>query len=279
MRCGIIGRTLAHSISPVFQNAAFEALGIDARYERWETEPEGLADLVASLRDPDALGANVTVPYKEDVAALVDALQGDAALTGAVNTIVRRGEQIEGHNTDVVGFQRALAGVLGDAPAGRCVVVGAGGAARGVVLALSRCGAKEIAVVNRTIERAIALCDDLARAAGIALMPLPLDEVGRALQAAQVVVNATSVGMAHGPDDGRSPIDGALLRPGMLVCDIVANPVETPLLRAAAKAGARTLGGLPMLVEQGAASFELWTGREAPRSVMYDAAERAMAGA
>jgi shikimate dehydrogenase len=145
------------------------------------------------------------------------------------------------------------------------------------VLALSRRGATEIAVVNRTVERAVGLCEALGDAVRTPLKPMALADVDRALRSANTLVNATSVGMAHGADEGRSPIADDLLRPDLLVCDIVANPLETPLLAAAARAGGRTLSGLPMLVEQGAASFELWTGREAPRSVMYEAAERAMA--
>ncbi len=279
MRCGIIGQRLAHSISPAFQNAAFRALGIDTTYEPWETEPERLAEVVESLRRPDALGANVTVPYKETVVPLVDALHDDAAATGAVNTIVRRDGRLDGYNTDVAGFARALEGMPGGGRPQHAVVIGAGGAARAIVLALARSGARDIAVLNRTVERAIALCEQLAEAASVPLMPLPLDAAARAVRSADIVVNATSVGMAYGPDEGRSPLPAELLRPGLLVCDLVANPLETPLLKAATAAGARTLGGLPMLVEQGAASFSLWTGRAAPLDVMRDAARKAMAAA
>ncbi|MSQ61591.1 MAG: shikimate dehydrogenase [Dehalococcoidia bacterium] len=279
MRCGIIGKPVGHSISPAFQNAAFRALGIDARYETWETEPEGLAAMVATLREADVLGANVTVPYKEAVLPLLDRLSEDAALVGAVNTIVRAGDgALVGHNTDIAGFQRALAEELAAAPVGRVAVIGAGGAARAVVLALARLGAWEIAVANRTIERAITLCDDLAETAGVPLMPLPLTGAVRAVRAARIIVNTTSVGMAGGEGDGRSPIPAMTFHAGQLVCDVVANPLETPLMRDAAAAGARTLGGRRMLVYQGGAAFTLWTGQEAPLDVMLEAARGAMAG-
>ena len=279
MRCGIIGKPVGHSISPIFQNAAFRALGIEARYEAWETEPEGLAAIVATLRAGDALGANVTVPYKEAAPPLLDRLSEDAALVAAVNTILRADDgTLVGHNTDIAGFQRALAEELGGEPVGRAAVVGAGGAARAVVLALARLGATEIAVANRTIGRAIRLCDDLAEATGVPLMPLPLEDAPRAARAARVIVNTTSVGMAGGAGEGRTPITAGAFHAGQLVCDVVANPLETPLMRDAAAAGARTLGGLRMLVYQGAAAFTLWTGREAPLDVMLEAARGAMTG-
>ena len=279
MRCGIIGKPVGHSISPIFQNAAFRALGIEARYEAWETEPEGLAAIVATLRAGDALGANVTVPYKEAAPPLLDRLSEDAALVAAVNTILRADDgTLVGHNTDIAGFQRALAEELGGEPVGRAAVVGAGGAARAVVLALARLGATEIAVANRTIGRAIRLCDDLAEVTGVPLMPLPLEDAPRAARAARVIVNTTSVGMAGGAGEGRTPIPAGAFHAGQLVCDVVANPLETPLMRDAAAAGARTLGGLHMLVYQGAAAFTLWTGREAPLDVMLEAARRAMTG-
>ena len=279
MRCGIIGKPVGHSISPIFQNAAFRALGIEGRYEAWETEPEGLAAIVGSLRKGDTLGANVTVPYKEAVPPLLDRLSEDASLVGAANTIVRADDgTLVGHNTDIAGFQRALAEELGGDPVGRAAVIGAGGAARAVVLALARLGATEIAVANRTVERAIALCDDLAEATGVPLMPLPLEDAPRAVRAARVIVNTTSVGMAGGAGEGRNPIPAGAFHAGQLVCDVVANPLETPLMRDAAAAGARTLGGLRMLVYQGAAAFTLWTGREAPLDVMLEAVRGAMTG-
>ena len=279
MRCGIIGKPVGHSISPIFQNAAFRALGIDARYEAWETEPEGLAAIVASLRESDALGANVTVPYKEAVAPLLDRLSEEVSLVGAVNTIVRADDgTLVGHNTDIAGFQRALLEELAGAPVGRAAVIGAGGAARAVVLALARLGAREIAVSNRTIERAISLCDDLAEASGVPLMPLPPEGARRAARAARVIVNTTSMGMAGGDGEGQSPIATGSFHAGQLACDVVANPLETPFMQDAAAAGARTMGGLRMLVYQGAAAFTLWTGRDAPLDVMLEAARRAMAG-
>lgn len=279
MRCAIIGKPLAHSVSPAFQTAAFRAAGVDATYERWETEPDRLAGAIAALRAPDFLGANVTVPYKERVAPFLDDLRDEASALNAVNTIVNDRGRLVGHNTDVSGFLRALDTVLHDEPVGHAVVLGAGGAARAAVLALGRRGAIEVAVLNRTERRAIDLCADLAEAVASPLMPLGLDAARRALRDANVVVNATSVGMAHGPDADSIPLPPDALHEGLVVVDLVANPLETPLLRAAAAAGARTLGGLTMLVEQGAAAFELWTGLRAPREIMFEAALSATAGA
>lgn len=272
MRCGIIGKPLAHSVSPAFQTAAFRALGIDATYERWETEPGQLAQAIEALRADDVLGANVTVPYKERVVPMLDDVHDDARALGAVNTIVHRGGRLAGHNTDAGGFRAPLEALLAGEGPGHAVVVGAGGAARAVVLALARMGALEIAVLNRTEERAVGLCDALAEVAGVPLMPLGMERATRALRDARVVVNATSVGMAHGAAAGESPLPREALHPGLVVVDLVANPLETPLLRAAAAAGAATLGGLAMLVEQGALAFELWTGQPAPRDIMREAA-------
>lgn len=274
---GIIGYPLGHSLSPVFQQAALDHLGIDARYERWETPPDALVDRVRSLRASDVLGANVTVPYKETVIPMLDALDEWARLVGAVNTIVNQAGRLMGYNTDSYGFLEGLR-EAGFSPKGIAVLLlGAGGAARGVALALAREGAALIAIANRTASRAEALAAEVAcHGPRVETLPLAGDALRRVAQRSQLIVNTTTLGMKHSAGEACSPLAAAWIPSGALVYDLVYNPLETPLLREARRAGARVQAGLSMLVHQGAASFRLWTGREAPVDVMMAAARRAL---
>lgn len=276
---GLIGHPVGHSISPVFQQAAFDALGLDARYERWDTPPQALAERVRMLRTDAYLGANVTVPHKEQVAGLLDSVSTLAARAGAVNTVVTRNGALHGDNTDVPGFARALREVGGVSVTGlRVLLLGAGGAARAVVLALQSEGVRSITIANRHRDRAAQLANELAMPAGPALTTAGSDaeSLSNVIRESELLVNCTTIGMAGSPMAGVSPLPASLLRAGMMVCDIVANPRVTPLLRDAERAGCRTLGGLPMLVFQGAAAFEAWTGRDAPTEIMMAAAAKAM---
>lgn len=275
---GIIGFPIRHSISPVFQQAALDHCQIDATYRAWEVVPDDLGTFVTGLRSAEVLGINVTVPHKEAVIPHLDELDGWASEAAAVNTIVNRGGRLTGHNTDGYGFLRALKEQGGLDPHGRRVLVlGAGGAARGVVLALVREGVGRLTIANRTLVRAQQLAT-LAQARGIAGQAIPLggSSLAQAAAQAELIVNCTTIGMAHGPAENGSPIRCQEVPPGALVYDLVYNPLETPFLRGALQAGARVLGGISMLVYQGAASFEMWTGQPAPVAVMLEAATRAM---
>lgn len=274
MQAGIIGYPLGHSISPVFQQAAFNSLGIAATYERWPTPPDEMERRVQKLRQPNILGANVTVPHKERVIALLDEIDPIARRIGAVNTIVNRNGRLTGHNTDAPGFLRSLTNDAGFSPQGKAVVVlGAGGAARAVMFALAQAGAKSIALCNRTESRAEALATAVRSQADAAITVLPW---GAALPRVDLIVHTTTMGMRGGNDEQVSPLGVHQIPKAALVCDLVYNPAETPLIAAAKTAGAQTLGGLPMLVYQGAIAFELWTGREAPADVMLAAARKAL---
>ena len=278
-RLGIIGFPISHSISPEFQQAALDYLGVKATYQAWAVEPDGLAAFIDELRSPKVLGINVTVPHKEAVIPLVDEVDEWATAAGAINTIVNRSGILTGHNTDGAGFLRALR-EAGDFEPRRCrsLVLGAGGAARAVVLALARENAREITIANRTQDRALQLCQ-VATDNGLQAQAVPLgsQELAQAAASAELIVNCTTVGMAHGPDEHRSLLSHDQIPAAAVVNDLVYNPKETPLLKEARRAGASVLGGLPMLVYQGAASLEMWTGREAPVTVMLEAAARAMA--
>jgi len=276
---GIIGYPIAHSISPIFQQAALDHCGIDATYQAYEVAPDDVGRFVNDLRRDGAWGINVTVPHKEAVIPHLDEVDDWATAAGAVNTIVNRDGRLTGHNTDGLGFLRALQDEGGFVPEGsRVLILGAGGAARGVVLALSRAKVATLIIANRTLERAQRLAD-LAHSADTEGIAIPLDgrDLTEAAGAADLIVNCTTIGMSHGPDEAGSPLPAESITSTVLVNDLVYNPLETPLLKAAAQAGATCLGGILMLVYQGAASFEMWTGRDAPVAVMLEAATKAMA--
>ena len=276
---GIIGYPLEHSISPAFQQAALDHLGLEIRYERWETPPDHLAPRLLSIRRPGILGANVTVPHKESALGLMDETEELAGRIGAVNTIVNRNGRLAGYNTDAPGFLRALVQDGGLDPRGkRAFILGAGGAARAVAFALVGEGAAGITICNRTASRAEALAEAV-RLESSASSPEVRVEVapwGADPGEPDLIVNSTSVGLRHGPTEGQCLLDPSQISRGVLVCDLVYNPVETPLLAAARRAGARTLTGLPMLVYQGAFALELWTGRQPPIDVMFKAARQAL---
>ena len=275
-RLGIIGHPIGHSISPVFQQAALDAIGFDGTYEPWDVEPDEVGEFVDGLRSLDTLGINVTVPHKEAVIPFLDEVDDWASTAGAVNTIVNREGRLSGHNTDGIGFLRALREGAGFDPRGRDVlVIGAGGSARGVVYALARAGIAQLFIANRTVERAerlVALSID----SGVAAEALGLSGASEAAQEVALIVNCTSMGMLHGPDENGTPLTAVDIPSSVLVNDLVYNPQETPLLREAAESGAATLGGIQMLVYQGAASFEMWTGHDAPAAIMLEAATAAM---
>ena len=218
------------------------------------------------------------MPHKEAVIPFLDQVDEWASTAGAVNTIVNRDGHLAGYNTDGIGFLRALREGGNFEPRGRDVLVlGAGGSARGVVYALARVGAAQIFIANRTLERAERLAA-MARDTGAASEALELSDAPGVVREVGLIVNCTSMGMVHGPDEKGTPLSASDIPSSVLVNDLVYNPLETPLLREAARAGAGTLGGIQMLVYQGAASFEMWTQQDAPVAVMLEAADRGHAG-
>ena len=281
LRVGVIGHPVAHSISPRFQQAGFDAEQLDVRYEAWDLSPADLEGFINQLRQDDALGANVTIPYKEAALRHMDGLHQTARFVGAINTIVNNGGHLQGYNTDVTGFQRSLE-EAGINPAGsHAVLWGAGGAARAVAWALIWRGVEALTIINRTAVRAGRLRHDLASAsAGVKLRSMGAsdDGVAAAVADASLVVQCTSVGLKGSQTEGQIPFDPAWLHPRAFVVDLIANPVETDLVRAVNDSGRQAIGGLPMLVYQGAAAFELWTERQAPVDVMLSEAHAAMSG-
>ncbi len=262
----LFGHPVAHSLSPAMHNAAFAALGLPHRYTALDVEPQGLVNVVTTLRHGDALGANVTIPHKEAAVRLVDEASDEVGATGALNTIVRRGSRLVAANTDVWGFNASLfAGGRDLLREGTVLVLGAGGASRACAYALLARGV-EVLVANRSAARLDLLVRSLEvhgrrpRAVPWPRQGAPLDVDG--------VVNATPLGM-HGED----PLRGLAL-PAVVV-DIVPIASETPLVkRARATENVTVVDGLAMLLHQAARSFELWTGVPAPLEVMRAALPR-----
>lgn len=266
----VIGHPIRHSLSPALYNAAFEAEGLDWAFLAFDVaEGDGEA-AVKAMRPLGIEGLSVTMPHKEAAARAVDRLTPTAEKLAAVNCVALRAGELIGDNTDGAGLVDALRRDEGLDLAGlRCLVLGAGGAARAVVLALAHAGAADVAVWGRTPERA-------ARAAGLAgpvgrVLDEPAGEAaGEAADLAfDVIVNATPVGM---PDSPGMPVDPADIRAGTVVVDLIYYPPLTPLLEAARARGAVAVNGLGMLIHQAAHQFRLWTGEDPPLEVMSAAA-------
>ncbi|MBB6646433.1 shikimate dehydrogenase [Halobellus ruber] len=258
---GLLGNPVEHSLSPPMHEAAYDALGMDARYVTFEPDRDAAAGAVAAAETLGIAGLNVTIPFKQDV---LDAVEPDgmARRVGAVNTVDFSASPPRGYNTDVAGVRRAFTHHDVAIEGRDAVVVGAGGAGRAVAFALADAGAA-VHIANRTEERAESLAADVpgATAGG-------LDTLDRVADAG-ILVNATSVGME--PDDEETPVPAAHLHAELAVLDAVYTPVETRLLREASAAGATTVDGAWMLLFQGVAAFERWTGRDAPVAAMNEA--------
>jgi len=274
-RVVLIGHPVAHSLSAAMQQAAFDRLGIEAAYELWDRPPAELADAIAELRTDEYLGANITIPHKERVVPLVDRQTDEAHATGAINTLTKEGKKLVGHNTDVAGFKVALDRLVGRQKMPRqAVVLGAGGGARAVVYGLIREGFQRVVVFNRHLHRGEQLVRHFGRsAAHMDLRAMPWHEsiIEAELAKTKVLVNATSIGLA----DDASPIPAEILTPELMVLDLIYK--RTRLLHDAAAAGCTTADGELMLLHQGAAAFELWTGQPAPIEVMTEALQAARA--
>jgi shikimate dehydrogenase len=275
-RVALLGHPVAHSRSPAMHNAAFRELGLDWRYEALDVEPARFADVLESLPGQGFVGANVTIPHKLSALEAADDSTEVARTVGAANTLSFQGRRVLSDNTDVEGFLTALRERAPEAPAGmHALVLGAGGAGRAVVYALLSAGTARLDVWNRDPERARALVADMAPAAG-----------GTALQSAtqpsmasvDLLVNATSLGMRHAnaspdPREGAEffkavPLSADELDDRLTVVDLVYRHDRTPLQRAAQVRGSRCVDGFDVLVHQGAASFRIWTGLQAPLGAM-----------
>ena len=275
-KVGILGDPISHSISPVFQQAAFNNLGIKAVYEPWLVSPDKLEEKINELRNDDYFGANVTIPHKVKAINYIDEVDHWAYKIGSINTIVNRKGKLLGFNTDGFGFLKALQRDANYNPKEKNVlIIGAGGAARAAVHALVKEGAS-VVVSNRTIEKAF----DIAKEFESEDLVHVVDRFGKsfqeALDNASLIVNCTSMGMMGGQFQNHSPLNSSQIRENVLVYDMVYNPIETPFLKQAKQSGATTISGLSMLVFQGSESFKLWTGKTPSIPVMLEAAKDAL---
>jgi shikimate dehydrogenase len=271
--CGIIGDPIAHSMSPAIHNAAFDKLGLNYFFVPFRVKKEELGRAIAGVRALNIRGLNVTIPHKVAVIPFLDKLDPLAQRIGAVNTIVNDDGVLTGYNTDATGFLQTLL-ERGSEPKGKNVVIlGAGGASRAISFILAERGA-HLVILNRLLELdwAEELAGRISQVFKKEAKALELNEenLAKVLAKADILVNATSVGMS--PNIDETPVSPDLLRPSLTVFDIVYNPLKTRLLREAEAAGAKTISGVDMLVWQGALGFELWTGAKAPVKLMRETA-------
>jgi len=259
-RCGVVLHPAAHTLSPLLHRTAYKLLDLDATYEVFDVEPTALAAELGRLREHGFAQLAISLPHKEAVLALADSVSPAAQAIGAANTLTARGDRIEADNTDWLGVVKTLE-PLGPWSGKRATVLGAGGAARGIVYALHQLGL-EVAVVNRTLERAEKLVADLG------------GSLGRLDDPCDLLVNATSVGMS--PDVDATPAPAERLHPDTTVFDAVYRPLETRLLREARGRGCRTVDGLWMLIHQAIAQLDLWTHQPVDPAPLRSAALRAL---
>ncbi|MBI4187868.1 MAG: shikimate dehydrogenase [Chloroflexi bacterium] len=271
--CGIIGDPVEHTISPAMHNAAFLKTGLDYLYVPFRVKKEALAEAIAGMRALNIRGLNVTIPHKVAVLQYLDKLDPLADKIGAVNTIVNDNGVLTGYNTDADGFLQALLEKDIEPKGQNVVILGAGGASRAVSFILAERGAN-LVIINRSPDSARKLAGSILPASDkkVVASELNKENLAKALSKADMLVNTTSLGMV--PDADHTPVAADLLRRGLIVFDIVYNPVKTRLLKEAKSAGAKIIGGLDMLVWQGALAFEKWTGRKAPVELMRQEATK-----
>lgn len=265
---GVMGHPIAHSKSPQMHNAALTHQQLPYTYLAFDVCPERLPQAVAGMHALGARGWNVTIPHKVSIMPLLDEIAEEARVIGAVNTVVCEDGVLLGLNTDGAGYLQSLQEETGlDVRKQRILIIGAGGAARGVAYALANAGAEHIVIANRTRENAEQLRDTLSPLTEV--KAVHLEDMRRWLSDRTLIVNTTSVGMA--PETDVSPMPEEWLPEGVVVSDLIYNPAKTKLLREAEKRGCVIHNGLGMFVHQGALAYEKWTGTKPPLDVMRQA--------
>lgn len=262
---GVIGDPVRHSKSPVMMNRAFKELGINGAYAAFHVTPDRIGDAIAGMRAFGMRGLNVTIPHKIEVMDHIDEIHPGALVVGAVNTIVNEGGRLIGYNTDGIGYVRSLMEEAEPELSGKKIVVlGAGGAARGIIWALAQENPAEILIANRTEAKAKLLADSFADV--FRITNVEWTRLEEACGDADIIINTTSVGMS--PNIEAMPIDPAWLKSGAVASDLIYNPLTTAFLKKAEARGCRIHGGLGMFIYQGAYAFEFWTGQPAPVDAM-----------
>ena len=269
---GVIGDPVEHSRSPQMHNAAFAKAGLDYVYVPFHVRPDDLADAIAGFKAANVVGINVTLPHKQAVIPYLTLISREAELIGAVNTLTFVDGEIHGDNTDAPGVLRALEDNEGmSVPIGEDVVVlGAGGAARAVVVALALAGVASVTIANRTAEKAISLAEEMHQKTDIPMHGMGLTDARLSVAVCQSILLINTATASMDPTQSLL-VDAAWLQPNTIVYDIVYTPPVTPLMEAAAARGCQTLGGIGMLVHQGAIAFEKWTGVTPCTETMHQA--------
>jgi shikimate dehydrogenase len=272
---GVFGHPVAENPTIIMQEAAFHELGLQWRYLTIEVKPADLGAAMAGLRAYNMRGINLTIPHKGAVLKYLDEVAPDAQLMGAVNTVILEDGRLIGENTDGKGFLRSLREDANSDPAGkRVTLLGAGGAARAITVELALAGAAEINVANRSTDRGQVLVDLLNDKTPAKAKFHPWHGLFTIPEGTDILVNATSIGL-YPEVNARPSINYESISAGMIVCDVIPNPPQTPFLREAAGRGATVLDGLGMLVYQGAIGFKMWTGQDAPVEIMHQALAQA----
>ena len=267
--CGIIGDPIEHSMSPVMHNAAFKKLGLDYVYLAFGVKQTELGEAIDGVRALNIKGLSITIPHKIAAIQFLDEMDTLADKIGAINTIVNRNGVLKGYNTDASGFLQALLEREIEPKGKKVVILGAGGASRAISFILAERGA-DLVILNRTWDKAKVCADRISEIFQSEARALELngENLATALGQADILVNTTSVGMD--PDITETPVTANLLKPSLVVFDIVYNPIETRLHKEAEAVGATVIGGVEMLVWQGVVAFEKWTGLKAPVELMRD---------
>ena len=272
---GIIGDPVTHTLSPLLHNTAFREMGLNCIYLPFQVDNTELSAAIKGIRAMKIHGFNVTMPHKLTIVPLIDRLDPLAIKIGAVNTIGNNEGKLTGYNTDAAGFTRALLDNGVDPRGKKVIVFGAGGVSRAICFALAeqKC---EIVIVNRTIDKARKLANIVSIVSSQKVKSLNISEgtLDKPLYEADIIVNATSVGM--GETIGRSVVAAGLLHSSMVVFDTIYHPIETQLIKDAKKIGAQVIGGLDMLLWQGAIAFKIWTGLDAPFELMKNELTRVL---
>ncbi|MEJ8547489.1 shikimate dehydrogenase [Brevibacillus borstelensis] len=264
---GLFGHPVSHSQSPLMHNAAFAKTGLDFVYMAFDVAPERLAEAMAGIRSLGIKGVNVTIPHKVAIMPMLDEIDPLAQRIGAVNTVVNRDGYLIGYNTDGAGYVRSLAETTGLVLEQQTVtMLGAGGAARAVAFTLAERGVREIRIINRSRERATLLAEHVGTIVPTVVID-PADGKA-AIEDASLLINTTSIGMY--PQVDEMPVQEEWLHSGLIVSDLIYNPLETRLLKVAKSRGAQVHSGIGMFVNQGALAFELWTGEAAPAETMRE---------
>jgi shikimate dehydrogenase len=267
---GIIGDPIEHTVSPAMQNAAFSELGMDCIYLPFNVKGDDLRFAIQGLRALNIRGLNVTIPHKASVISLLDELDPLVESLEAVNTIVNSEGILKGYNTDASGFWRSLQSEKIDPDKKKALVLGAGGAARAICFMMADKGA-DMTILNRHLQAGQKLADRISGLfrREVRALELNKDNLTMELKDAEIIINTTSVGMF--PNVEETLVPARLIKNRQIIIDIIYNPLQTRLIRDGRKRGAKTLGGIEMLVQQGAAAFEIWTGKKAPVDVMREA--------